>query len=199
MGNIYPQKRIFFIMAFINISSNESSAARLAVIPLRLDPKHLNLYRETPVSWAGKSGLTCTPTPLDWIHYENTFSYVEGYQHNQPDSSRYLPLIPPPRWQSTLRVDIESAGKLFHNIFVQIESDFFFKQDKYYAAYGTETATPRYILFNLGMGTDIVVKGKTLCSFYVSMNNLTDVTYQSHLSRLKYTDINYATNRVGIL
>jgi iron complex outermembrane recepter protein len=146
----------------------------------------------------GEIRIDLHPHPLDWIHYENTFSYVEGYQHNQPDSSRYLPLIPPPRWQSSLRVDIESTGKLFHNIFVQIESDFFFKQDKYYAAYGTETATPRYILFNLGMGTDIIVKGKTLCSFYVSLNNLTDVTYQSHLSRLKYTDINYATNRVGI-
>jgi iron complex outermembrane receptor protein len=146
----------------------------------------------------GEIRIDIHPHPLDWIHFENTFSYVEGFQQNQPDSSRYLPLIPPPRWQSFLRVDIENAGKSINNMFFQIGTDLFFKQDKFYAAYGTETGTPRYILFNLGLGTDITGKGKTLCSCYVSINNLTDVTYQSHLSRLKYTDMNYSTNRAGI-
>jgi len=30
------------------------------------------------------------------------------------------------------------------------------------------------------------------------VNNLTDEAYQSHLSRLKYTPVNYATGRTGI-
>jgi iron complex outermembrane recepter protein len=54
------------------------------------------------------------------------------------------------------------------------------------------------MLFNAGIGTDVTVKGRTLFSLYISASNLTDVAYQSHLSRLKYSDVNNATHRTGV-
>jgi iron complex outermembrane receptor protein len=49
------------------------------------------------------------------------------------------------------------------------------------------------------VGTDVAdAKGRTLFSLYVTANNLFDVAYQSHLSRLKYGDLNYATGRRGV-
>jgi iron complex outermembrane receptor protein len=49
------------------------------------------------------------------------------------------------------------------------------------------------------MGSDITNRnGKTLFSVHVGLNNVTDVAYQDHLSRLKYTEINAATGRTGV-
>jgi iron complex outermembrane recepter protein len=146
----------------------------------------------------GEVRIDLHPHPLDWIHFENTFSFVNATQDGQHDSARYLPLIPPPKWQSSLRFSLKKAGETFQNLYVQIESEMYFEQDRYYSAYGTETKTPGHTLFNLGMGGDIMKDQKEVCSLYINVNNLTDVAYQSHLSRLKYTPVNYATGRTGI-
>jgi iron complex outermembrane receptor protein len=50
----------------------------------------------------------------------------------------------------------------------------------------------------VGTGTDICSKGKTICSIYLYVSNLTDVAYQSNMSRLKYTDTNNVTGRIGV-
>jgi len=146
----------------------------------------------------GEVRIDIHPHPLDWIHFENTFSIVQATQYGQPDSTRYLPMIPAPKWQSSLRFSINKAGKSLQNLYFQIESEVYFEQDRYYSAYGTETGTPGYNLFNLGLGTDISWNQKQICSIYVSLNNIFDEAYQSHLSRLKYTSVNYATGRAGI-
>ncbi len=146
----------------------------------------------------GELRIDIHPHPLDWIHFENTFSFVQATQYGQPDSTRYLPLIPPAKWQSSLRFSLNKAGKSLQNLYFQIESEMYFEQDRYYSAYGTETRTPGYTLFNLGLGADITRNEKQVCSLYVSLNNVMDVAYQSHLSRLKYTPENYATGRTGI-
>jgi iron complex outermembrane receptor protein len=72
------------------------------------------------------------------------------------------------------------------------------EQNHFYAAHDTETRTPGYTLLNLGIGTNFVLQQKTRFSMYISANNLTDVAYQSHLSRLKYTGTNFATGHTGI-
>jgi iron complex outermembrane receptor protein len=71
-------------------------------------------------------------------------------------------------------------------------------QNHYYAAFGTETSTPGYTRFNMGAGIDFKSPKRTICSLYISAQNLTNVAYQSHLSRLKYVGYNYATGRAGI-
>jgi iron complex outermembrane receptor protein len=76
--------------------------------------------------------------------------------------------------------------------------DKYFDQRNFYAAFNTETETPGYTLINLGIGADVLSKKHTLFSIYVTANNLTDVAYQSHLSRLKYAAENYVTGRTGV-
>jgi iron complex outermembrane receptor protein len=64
---------------------------------------------------------------------------------------------------------------------------------------GTETPTPSYSLWNLGMGTEIrSKKGSPLFQFYFGVNNVLDKAYKHHLSRLKYAAENPATGRVGV-
>jgi len=72
------------------------------------------------------------------------------------------------------------------------------QQNRIFSAYDTETATPDYNLLNIGAGTDICSKGKLICSIHIGLNNVTDVAYQSHLSRMKYTDVNALTGRMGV-
>ena len=108
-------------------------------------------------------------------------------------------MAPAPKFQSELKANAKKMGKILLNAYAKVEMQDFFAQNNFYAAYGTETATPGYVLFNAGIGTDFVnSKEKTILSFYISANNITDVAYQSHLSRLKYAAENYATDRTGI-
>jgi iron complex outermembrane recepter protein len=146
----------------------------------------------------GEFRIDIHPHPLDWIHFENSISLVSAVQNNQPDSARYLPMIPAAKVQSSLRADIKRKNNTFKNAYIKIEFEHYMKQNHYYSAFGTETETAGYSLVNLGLGTDIIMKDHTLCSVYVSLNNLTDVTYQSHLSRLKYGPVNLITGRTGI-
>jgi iron complex outermembrane receptor protein len=135
---------------------------------------------------------------LDWLHFENSFSIVNSTQKNQPDSTKYLPFTPAPKLSSELKVIKKKLGNNIVNAYVKIEMDNYFTQNKFYAAYKTETETQGYMLFNFGIGADITSKNKTLFSIYINIDNLTDVAYQSHLSRLKYVDVNNVTKRTGV-
>jgi iron complex outermembrane receptor protein len=148
--------------------------------------------------WGGEATIDLHPHPLDWLHFENAFSFVRAFRPNEPASSKYLPFTPSPKFTSELRANVKHLSPNLENAYLKIGMDHYFKQDRFYAANGTETATPAYTLVNMGMGTDVVSNRRTLCSLYLSLNNLTDVAYQSHLSRLKYTAENMATGRMGI-
>ena len=146
----------------------------------------------------GEITVDIHPHPLDWLHIENSFSYVQAVQKNQPDSLKYLPFTPAPKLQSEVRADIKKIGKIMSNAFLKVEMENYFEQRQFHAAFKTETKTPHYTLVNLGAGASIVFKKQTRCTIYISINNLTDVSYQSHLSRLKYAAVNNATGRVGV-
>ncbi len=148
--------------------------------------------------YGGEFQIDIHPHPLDWLHFENSFSYVKATLANQPADSHYLPFIPAPVWVSDLKIEFNKTDHFLANSYLKIGIENTWKQNHFYAAYETETATPGYTLLNMGAGTDFVFKKKTRFSLYVSANNLTDVAYQSHLSRLKYTGMNYATGRSGI-
>lgn len=148
--------------------------------------------------YGGEFQIDFHPHPLDWLHLENSFSYVNGTLKNQPSESRYLPFIPAPVWISDVKAEFDKINRFLANSYLSIGIEKTWKQDHFYAAYDTETATPAYTLLHMGMGTDFVSGNKTRFSVYVSASNLTDVAYQSHLSRLKYVGINNATGRAGI-
>ncbi len=127
------------------------------------------------------------PHPLDWLHFENSFAWVQGIQQNQPDSSRYLPFIPAARLRSELRGDFKKVGKHLTDGFIFVEGAYTFDQTHYYAAFGTETSTPGYFLLGAGFGGQITgAKNRQICKIFVIADNILDTGYQSHLSRLKY-------------
>ncbi|MBS1781268.1 MAG: TonB-dependent receptor [Bacteroidetes bacterium] len=149
--------------------------------------------------YGGELYIDLHPHPLDWLHLANTFSYVRGMIFNGTDSTRNLPSMPPARWLIELRAEKRSLGKWIKNGYVKVSTNIVFAQNDIFSAYGTETATPGYTLFNAGLGLDLVNKAqKTVCTLSLSTQNITDVAYQDHLNRLKYADVNYATGRTGI-
>ena len=126
--------------------------------------------------------------PIEPLHFENAFSYVNARQLNQPEESRWLPFTPAPRWNSNLRYDIIRDGRTLTNTFVSLGLECYLRQANAHTAYGTETPTPSYTLLNLTAGTDLRWHRRTVASIYLSATNLTDRASQSHLSRLKYAD-----------
>ena len=126
--------------------------------------------------------------PLEKLHFENTFSYVNARQLHQPEDSRWLPFTPAPRWTSDLRYDIIRNGRTLNNTFVSMGLECYLKQSNVHTANNTETYTPSYTLLNMMAGTDLRYKLRKVASLFVSVQNLTNRAYQSHLSRLKYAD-----------
>ena len=144
--------------------------------------------------------------PYDWLHFENSISVTYalnkgGNGIHVTDSSKYLPLIPPLHTNTELRANILKKFKHFSSVFFKIGMEYFATQNRIYSADNTETPTPGYVLYNAGIGADITNnKGKVLFSFNIVGNNITDVSYQSNLSRLKYFEEypNNPTGRSGI-
>jgi iron complex outermembrane receptor protein len=146
-----------------------------------------------------EANLDIHPHPLDWLHIENSFSFVRGTLKEEQDGSKNLPFIPAARLIDEVKADFLKKGKTLRNGYVKVELDNTFAQNNPFTGYNTETSTAGYSLLNAGMGGDIVnSKGKTLFSVFFAANNITDVAYQNHLSRLKYAPENLVTGRVGV-
>lgn len=123
--------------------------------------------------------------PVHQLHMSGAFSCVYAREKGGDD----LPLIPAPRLFSEIKYELSHGGHLLNNAFVSLNVDWNMAQNHFYAAGGTETATPAYLLLGASAGTDIVIRGKTRLSLYVIGSNLTDRAYMPHLSRLKYIGI----------
>lgn len=162
---------------FIPAYRFDQSPARLAGLELRLD---------------------IHPHPLDWLHFENSFSFVNARFKDATGGSKNIPFVPAARLLSELRGDFLHKGKLFRNLSLNLEVDRTFDQNHAFTAYNTETPTPGYTLLNAGIGVDVVSKNKALFSVYLQGNNISDVAYQNHLNRLKYTAENPVTGRMGV-
>jgi iron complex outermembrane recepter protein len=140
--------------------------------------------------------------PYDWLHFENSISITYalnkgGNEIHINDSSKYLPFIPPLHTNTELRANIKSKSKHFSSLYFKIGMEYYATQNRIYSADNTETPTPGYVLYNAGIGSDITnSKGKVLVSINILGNNITDVAYQSHLSRLKYFE-EYPNNPSG--
>ncbi|MFT4204381.1 MAG: TonB-dependent receptor [Chitinophagaceae bacterium] len=149
--------------------------------------------------YGGEFNIDIHPHPLDWLHFENTISYTRAKFSSEIGNSSNIPDIPAARYVAELRGNFLPQGKTFRNFYVSAVSDYTFKQKDAFTGFNTETPTPGYWLVNASVGTVLVNKnGKTICNIAISGDNLGDVAYQSHLSRLKYLDVNNATGRTGV-
>jgi iron complex outermembrane recepter protein len=138
------------------------------------------------------------PHPLDWLHFENTFSFTRAQFTEAIAGTKNVPFIPAARYLSELRGKFFTKGRTFRNLYTSVEGDYTFQQSHPFTGYNTETSTPGYLLVNAGIGGDFVSNGKTLFTISLTGSNLGDVAYQNHLSRLKYTDVNNVTGRQGV-
>jgi iron complex outermembrane receptor protein len=142
--------------------------------------------------YGGEASVDIHPHPLDWLHFENSISVVYALNEGGPgitinDNNRYLPFIPPVHGISELRGAFKHPAKGLANLYVKVQVAMYATQNRVYLANNTETVTPGYTLVNMGAGTDITnKKGKVLFNIGLFGNNLFDVAYQDHLSRLKY-------------
>ena len=142
--------------------------------------------------------LDIHPHPLDGLHIENTVSLVNGTFNKAVDGSINLPSIPSMRWIAELRYELEKNKGNFKNSYASLQFDNVAAQNNPFTGYNTETKTPAYTLINIGAGTQVTKKGKQLFSISLVAQNITDIAYQNHLSRLKYTDQNILTGRTGV-
>lgn len=130
--------------------------------------------------------------PIKSLHFENSISLVYGDNMEAngiklAPGAQYLPFIPPFHGLSELRYDFASKAYHLSKGYVKAQVVYYAAQNRVYSTDNTETPTPGYALFNLGLGTGITnKKGAVLFNLSVIANNLFDVAYFSHTSRLKY-------------
>ncbi|HTS43811.1 MAG TPA: TonB-dependent receptor [Puia sp.] len=142
--------------------------------------------------------------PVRALHFENSLSAVYGLNKGvdprlKSDSNKYLSLIPPLHGISELRYNFDIKQAQIVNAFVKVQLAYYARQDRVYLTDNTETPTPGYTLFNAGIGAGIANgKGKTIFNLYIMGNNLFNVAYQDHLSRLKYFEF-YSSSPNGHL
>ena len=143
--------------------------------------------------------LDIHPHPLDWLHIENTFSYVSGKLKQAVENNRNLPFIPAPKLLSEFRADFKKLSGSVRNAYLKFEIENTFRQNRAFTAYNTETTTKGYTLLNAGAGAEFYSKNnRQLFSIQLGVINLADIAFQNHLSRLKYAAENMATGRRGV-
>ncbi|MGN6640211.1 MAG: TonB-dependent receptor [Mucilaginibacter sp.] len=131
--------------------------------------------------------------PFHWLHFENSLALTYGTNLGNggrvPDSLKYLPFIPPLHTHSELRGTFSKGFGNFREVYGYVGFDHYNAQDRFFAAYGTETYTGAYNLLSAGFGGNIVnAKGNTVLKIFVEGTNLANENYQSNMSRLKYFD-----------
>lgn len=131
--------------------------------------------------------------PLPWLHFENalTLTYGTNLGNGGPvaDSLKYLPFIPPLHTHSELRGNFTKGSGSFKNVYAFVGFDHYSAQNRFFAAYGTETYTAGYNLLSAGLGCNIVNRqGNKVLELYIEGTNLANTNYQSNMSRLKYFD-----------
>jgi iron complex outermembrane receptor protein len=134
--------------------------------------------------------VNINPQNLKALHFNNAFSFVDGYNRNpkyrgEGTNGEYLPFIPPPRLLSSVSYDIH-ASKAVPAIIFKAEGDFNSSQNRYLGLYKTETATAAYALLNVSVYADINYSKKQVLQLQLTVNNVFNTAYQSHLSRLQY-------------
>lgn len=169
-------------------------------IPDPADPvPAFNFVQGDATLFGGELILDIHPHPIDWIHFENSLSFVRGQQLNVADSMSNLPMIPQPTVNSTIRLDLPGLPFWLQRFYVYAGMEYHLKQDNYYAAYGTETSSPAYMLLNAGAGLDFCNSKKVkLFTLVINGSNLTDVAYQDHLSRLRFAPENPLNGKTGV-
>ncbi|HTN20944.1 MAG TPA: TonB-dependent receptor [Pelobium sp.] len=127
--------------------------------------------------------------PFDFLHFENTFSYVHAQNLGLKEA---VPFIPATSLKNEIQVEPNIKGLQRSYFSVGIESNFVQNRIASF-----ETRTSGYTILQAGIGTQISI-GKQQIRLNVSGNNLLDKRYYNHLSRYKPGRLDEADPNFGI-
>lgn len=188
-----------FISNFIYAAKLESRAGGDSIPDISEPAPAYQFVQRNAMLLGGELFIDLHPHPLDWLHIGNSFSYLQATQNNQTDSTKYLPFIPAAKYRGELKAEFKKFGNILSNIYAKFSVDHFFQQDQIFSAYRTETPTSAYTLLGIGVGANVkMFKKNDFMKIYLTADNLMDVAYQNHLSRLKYAPQNPLTGRNGV-
>ncbi|GAA4005170.1 hypothetical protein GCM10022408_16250 [Hymenobacter fastidiosus] len=154
-----------------------------------------------------EASLNLRPAALSWLAWNSSVALVNGgnadatLRENQGADGRYLPLIPPLRGRSEVRVTLPAGPGRLTGTYFRATVDGSARQNRFYALDNTETATAGYALLGLGAGTTLTTRaGRPVAQLFVQVDNVFDTAYQAHLNRLKYFEYYAASSggRAGI-
>jgi iron complex outermembrane recepter protein len=164
--------------------------------------------------YGGEIGFNIHPRSFSHWELNSTLSMVYGGLRHVPDSTKYLPFVPPTRVTVDLKFQFSNSGGRLQNIYLKAGILSCFEQKDIYQQYSiynglntaltpyeyaaSKAATKGYTLVNLGAGGNISSKGKKVCELYLVCNNLFNTAYIDYMSRFKYYPVNYTTGRVGV-
>lgn len=177
---------------FANRISNYIFSARSATV---IDPEYETyMYKQGDAFLAGCEARTDV-RPTNWLSAGILFSYVRGTLLAENTN---LPMIPPMEFDGFITATANQQWKLLKKSSLSCTIKHFCKQEQIYDVDNTETATPQYTLLSLSASGEIATDKRTVAEIHVIADNLFDIAYQSHLSRLKYTDVNVVTGKQGV-
>jgi iron complex outermembrane receptor protein len=126
------------------------------------------------------------------LHFDNSASLIFGDNNSYTGAqktieTKYVPFMPPFRYISELKYEWSGRNAFFVKPFVKVQVQYTATQTRVFTYDKTESRTQGYTLINMGTGAGIKNKsGKSVVDIYFMVNNLFDIAYQDHLSRLKY-------------
>ena len=177
---------------FANRISNYIFSARSATV---IDPEYETyMYKQGDAFLAGCEARTDV-RPTEWLSAGILFSYVRGTLLAENTN---LPMIPPMEFDGFITATANQQWKMLKKASLSCTIKHFCKQEQIYDVDNTETATPQYTLLSLSASGEIATDKRTVAEIHVIADNLFDIAYQSHLSRLKYTDVNVVTGKQGV-
>ncbi|MTI30652.1 TonB-dependent receptor, partial [Xanthovirga aplysinae] len=87
--------------------------------------------------YGGELMIDLHPHPLDWLHFQNTFSYVRGIQIGRPEGEKNVPFIPAPNLLTELKAQFNQAGRRLRNLSFSFGVNYFFPQNHAFTAFDT--------------------------------------------------------------
>jgi iron complex outermembrane receptor protein len=117
---------------------------------------------------------------------------VDAKLSNVPDSVNIIPFVPPAHLRSEVTFSIPKLTNGLRNVYFRLGVFYSFEQSRPYQISSTYyglthiDATPAYTLLNVGIGSDIMNRGKKVCSVYLNVDNVANTSYIDYMSRYKF-------------
>ena len=94
--------------------------------------------------------------------------------------------MPPLKVTSRIEYEVKPHTGRLLSITPGFEMEYNHAQNRYLALNGSESFTPEYTLFNLGLNAEVKYNNSKAIQIILQLNNMLDKAYRSHLNRLKY-------------